>query len=363
MKPTPSTSPHFASVQLLRFIAAIMVVLAHTTEAMSQRMPAFRDIEFWVTGTSGVDIFFVISGFVMAISSRPASQDRRVNIANAIDFIKRRILRVVPLYWVYTLLKIVSVLALPALALRTTLAPDHTLASFLFIPYMSPWGITQPLLPVGWTLNYEMLFYLIFAMAIALNVNRLLFCLGAFLVLYLGAQLYPETTALTFYGRTLLFEFVIGMLVAQLYVYRLPLSLALLMLIAGIILISLESELTNRLFRQGLGSGLLVLGSIYLERSTLIKSALERVSVLGDISYSSYLCHSFLVPLSVTLLAFTAIDSASIVISITLLAVIAGSFASYFYLERPMTVRLKHWLFRAPSSQAVPVQQPRMENL
>jgi exopolysaccharide production protein ExoZ len=362
MKMTPSAPTHFASVQLLRFIAAIMVVAAHTTEAMSQRMAPFHNLEFWMTGTSGVDIFFVISGFVMAVSSRPASPDRRRNVANAIDFIKRRILRVVPLYWVYTLLKIVSVLALPALALRTTLDPEHILASFLFIPYMSPWGITQPLLPVGWTLNYEMLFYLIFAVAIALNLNRLLFCLGAFLALYLGGQLFSESTALTFYSRTILFEFAIGMLVAQLYVYRLSLFPALLMVIAGIFLIGLESETTTRLLRQGLGSGLLVLGGIHLERTLAIKRVLEKVSVLGDISYSSYLCHSFLVPASITLLAYTSLESASVVMAITLLAVIAGSFASYFYLERPMTERLKQWLFKPTASRTVPAPQPRMEN-
>lgn len=357
-----SAPTHFASVQLLRFVAATMVVLMHTTEAMADRMPALRDLAAWTPGGAGVDIFFVISGFVMAVSSRPPSPDSAVNLANAIDFFKRRLLRVVPLYWFYTLLKIAAVLALPALALRTTLDPAHILASFLFIPWTSPWGLIQPVMPVGWTLNFEMLFYAIFAAAIALNVNRLAFCLGAFCLLHAAGLVLPDLAAPAFYGRTLLFEFGIGLLVAELYRHRLAMLPALLMLCAGIALIAHESAVFDRLFFQGLGAGLLVLGGIHLERNAAVRAALSRLSVLGDISYSSYLCHSFLVPVAVVLLARAQLQEPAVVILITLLAVVAGSFASHFWIERPLTERLKASLFASARTSAAPSPRPRMEN-
>lgn len=359
-------SDQYASVQLLRFVAAMLVVVMHTTEAMTLRMPVFRDIGLWVQGASGVDIFFVISGFVMTVSSRPASPDRSANLANAIDFFKRRLLRVVPLYWVYTVLKVALVLIIPVLALRTTIDPAHLTASFLFLPWESPWGLIQPVLPVGWTLNFEMLFYLIFATAIALNCNRLLFCCGVFLVLYVVALWFPDTTALAFYGHTLLFEFGIGMLVARLRNYRLATPWAVLLLIAGTILIGSNLVGVDRLFLQGLGAGLLVLGGINLERNTSVKRVLEKLGVLGDISYSSYLCHSFLVPLGIVLLAMTPLEHAGLTIALTLLFVTGGSFCSYFWLERPMTTRLKQTFFAPRAATSRVMQQAvttRMENL
>jgi len=360
------TSEQYASVQLLRFVAAMLVVVMHTTEAMSLRMPVFRDIGLWVHGASGVDIFFVISGFVMAVSSRPASADQGANLANAIDFFKRRLLRVVPLYWVYTVLKVILVLTLPTLVLRTSLDPAHLTASFLFLPWESPWGLIQPVLPVGWTLNFEMMFYLVFATAIALNCNRLYFCCGVFLVLYIAAYLLPDITALAFYGHTLLFEFGIGMLVARMRHYRIHGLGAVLLLLTGVVLLGSNFVGVDRLFLQGLGAGLLVLGGINLERNPWVKRVLERVGVLGDISYSSYLCHSFLVPLGIVLLSQSSLEHAGLVILLTLLFVTGGSFCSYFWLERPMTRRLKQIFFAPKVATSHVMQAPaatRMENL
>ncbi|HTJ97420.1 MAG TPA: acyltransferase, partial [Rhodocyclaceae bacterium] len=365
MNSKPSTLAHFDSIQLLRFVAALMVVLAHTTEAMGQRIIAFKGLEFWSTGAAGVDIFFVISGFVMTISSRAPTSDARTNRANAWDFIKRRFIRVVPLYWFYTVLKIISVLALPALALRTRLEPDHILASFLFIPYTSPWGIVQPVLPVGWTLNFEMLFYALFAIAIAFNFQRLFFCCIGFCLLYIAAHFAPDVAALNFYGRSILFEFGIGMLIARFHAYRLPLPLAALLVALGIALISgfTSAEDLDRIFKQGLGAGLLVLGAINLEQAPWLKSQLQRVSILGDISYSSYLCHSFLVPISVAVFGHIGLLNASLIIVLTALIVFVGSLASFLWLEKPMTEFLKQRFFKKkPRDHLAHTVTPAPEN-
>lgn len=337
---TATRAETYASMQLLRFVAAMLVVLTHTTEAIVQRIDGLREIGIWMAGTSGVDIFFVISGFVMVVACRPDA-DFASRRAAAADFMRRRLLRVVPLYWFYTLLKLLAVLALPALALRTTLEPQHVLASFLFVPATSPWGLVQPLLPVGWTLNFEMLFYLLFALAIAVGASRLLFCLAAFAAIHLFALWFPDVTALAFYGRSILFEFAIGMLVARLRHLRLPLPGALLLLGAGSALLCWQDDSIERLLRQGLGAGLLVMGGIQLERHLGVKALLARLAVLGDISYSCYLCHSFVVPLCVAAFAHTALRQPAAIVLLTLAAVVAASFASHFWIERPLTALFK----------------------
>ena len=165
----------FTGVQLLRFIAAMMVVTMHTTEAIGLRVPGHTLADTWGIGSAGVDIFFVISGFVMAVSTPQPDKSSRYKFSEAWLFMKRRFLRITPLYWFYTTLKIISVLIVPSLALRTTLHPFHIVCSYLFIPVMSPWGLVQPVLPVGWSLCFEMFFYLMFSIAIALNLSRLFF--------------------------------------------------------------------------------------------------------------------------------------------------------------------------------------------
>ncbi|MDB5937705.1 MAG: acyltransferase, partial [Polaromonas sp.] len=153
----------FIGVQILRFVAAMLVVVMHITEAISVRITGAGPDHYWSAGAIGVDIFFVISGFVMAMSTARLPAGNQTNWQAAWIFMKRRLLRIAPLYWFYTLLKAALVLILPSLALRSSIDMQHLLASMLFIPALSPWGLVQPTLPVGWTLNFEMLFYVVFA--------------------------------------------------------------------------------------------------------------------------------------------------------------------------------------------------------
>jgi exopolysaccharide production protein ExoZ len=173
----------FTGVQVLRFAAAMLVVVMHITQAISIHITGTGPSHYWGAGSAGVDIFFVISGFVMAMStsSLPAAGPARLpQLSAAWVFMRRRLLRIAPLYWFYTLLKVALLLAMPALAARSSVEPGHLAASLFFIPAMSPWGLVQPTLPVGWTLNFEMLFYAVFAAAIALGAPRIRFCLAAF---------------------------------------------------------------------------------------------------------------------------------------------------------------------------------------
>lgn len=148
------------SLQVLRGIAAFMVVLAHTyahldTRHIIQGIPGLAD-----AGIHGVDIFFVISGFVMVY----ISGDNFGKPGASRDFLIRRIIRVVPLYWFYTAAISVLLIFFPGdFSSGQSFDLSHLLASLSFIPVENSVGKIFPIHAVGWTLNYEMYFYLIFA--------------------------------------------------------------------------------------------------------------------------------------------------------------------------------------------------------
>ena len=167
--PVSAAASSFLTVQALRAIAALLVVVYHVFDMWALRMDPSAPGTGWVNGAAGVDIFFVISGFVMVVSSRRlATQPRAWR-----TFIQHRIVRIVPLYWLLTTAKLLLVFFLADLALRSNLEFDYVARSYLFLPVVDGAGHFRPLLPVGWTLTYEFVFYLLFALALALRVDVL----------------------------------------------------------------------------------------------------------------------------------------------------------------------------------------------
>jgi exopolysaccharide production protein ExoZ len=340
----------FTGLQILRFVAAMLVAVMHVTQAISIHITGRGESVYWGTGAVGVDIFFVISGFVMAISTAglPAHDGERWGAAWV--FMKRRILRIVPLYWFYTLLKAALLIAVPALAFKSTIAPAHLAASLAFIPTMAPWGLIQPTLPVGWTLNFEMLFYLAFAAAIGLGAPRIRFCLLIFLSIFLAARFFPESSALTFYAQSIIFEFIIGVAFAQLLMRfgSGPVWAGAALLAAGSVFtfgMGWDST-SDRLFPWGLGAAAIVLGTLWLERVIDGAPLSKPLAFLGDASYSIYLSHTFVVPACVIVLKKLGVMDVAAVFALTSLAVIAAGAASYVWLEKPMISFFKRFLFR-----------------
>src|ERR1019366_2869669 len=149
--PGPFTLIH--PIQYLRGIAALMVVWHHGVGQLAT-LETYFPFRF---GTSGVDLFFVISGFIMVVTT--AGRD-----VTPTEFIARRFVRVVPLYWVLTLALAATALVAPSLFRSVTLTAVSLIQSLLFIPHFSPShaGMIWPVLVPGWTLNYEMFFYVVF---------------------------------------------------------------------------------------------------------------------------------------------------------------------------------------------------------
>src|SRR5580658_5421280 len=144
-------TPVLLSIQALRALAATAVVAYHALQWGSGGFDV---------GRAGVDVFFVISGFIMwrVTSGRDVTPGA---------FLWRRVTRVAPLYWLTTLAVLAAALVWPGFLPEVRPGWRHLALSLAFIPHLDPRGLPFPTLPPGWTLDYEALFYLTFAAALA----------------------------------------------------------------------------------------------------------------------------------------------------------------------------------------------------
>ena len=181
------------SIQTLRAIAALSVVAVHIPPDIRAR--GYGEVFDFPQGAFGVDLFFVISGFVMAYSSRHLFAREHAPC----EFILRRCARIVPTYWLVT--TFVLYLSIKA---RTDLSWQHTAASYLFIPYPRPSdGAMLPLLLLGWTLNYEIFFYGVFAVGLRLRRGAAIAAIAVLFVLMTIAGLaYPLPEPLRFWTNS-----------------------------------------------------------------------------------------------------------------------------------------------------------------
>jgi exopolysaccharide production protein ExoZ len=203
-------SQRFLGIQALRIVAAGMVVFTHSTYYASERLD--KDFFVWQRGTRGVDIFFVISGFVMVY----ASQKLFASPNGWKDFAERRILRIVPLYWLITTLKVLIVLLTAGFALHTKLSPITAACSYLFLPARNLDGKIEPLVGVGWTLTFELLFYFLFTLALFMRKNVFQFVGVILAILSIGAYFrQPSWPPIAFYLNSIVLEFFLGMLIAK----------------------------------------------------------------------------------------------------------------------------------------------------
>ncbi len=218
----PSTDPTatrktYFGIQALRAIAAGLVVVHHAAVYWLEHTRSHpRAEELWRGGAGGVDIFFVISGFVMAVSA--PSLAGKAN--KAWVFLKRRVIRVVPLYWIFTTLSlarmIVGMLRGQPPGEQASGSTWHILASYLFIPSYDDQHALFPVVGIGWTLNFEMLFYFLFAVALALDVSLLAFLLPVLVALAaIGGFDHPTWPAFTTLASPLVLEFLFGVLIAH----------------------------------------------------------------------------------------------------------------------------------------------------
>ncbi len=286
------------SLQLLRFVAAILVVLTHTRHEVGELLPF---------GDFGVDVFFVVSGFIVSF----------ITVDGTDRFLVKRLLRIVPLYWLFTALLAVIAYALPSLVNSATFDIRHLLASLLFIPYWSQGTEFKPILLLGWTLNYELFFYGLFYLASLVSHRyREYLCSAMLIVTYLLLNFVVdpgETSLLGFYTNSIIFEFVFGLMLAIAYrrwsILRgnLPLGYVIILLFASISIFVLSSfdipasvdGPTNRWIVWGGAALMLVIASLGLEKyfQATSQGLRKAVLLLGELSYPMYLIHIYFIAL------------------------------------------------------------------
>jgi exopolysaccharide production protein ExoZ len=339
------------SIQCLRGIAALLVVLSHALQSagvafhgqFSALTGFFHLREF---GTIGVDIFFVISGFIMVYVNHEAFGKLRASI----DFLARRVIRICPLYWLLTALLVLLLFVAPRAFNTLTFQPAHVVESFLFIPTMNSAGEYFPVLVVGWTLSYEMYFYLVFAILLPTSLRLSLVLTAALFVLttLIGYWRPPEGPVSFAMFNPILLEFVFGECLALWFLRdralapRAAVTLVMLVLAIFIAQIVAGPLLGSRLVDRGLPSAALVFALVCLEhhRRLHLPAWLKR---LGDESYSLYLSHVIsMAALSKLWVALHLNHWLPVDIWILLAVVFAVICARLIYqgLERPMTVQL-----------------------
>jgi peptidoglycan/LPS O-acetylase OafA/YrhL/beta-glucanase (GH16 family) len=332
------------AVQYLRAVAALLVVYLHTkvyTDRFAWPLP--RDF-----GAAGVDLFFVISGFIMVVITARRPLPPR-------QFLLRRAIRVVPLYWLVTLAILVVGLVAPGAMLHNLVTFDHVALSLLFIPHINPLeGSYAPFFKLGWTLNYEIYFYLVFAalLGVASLRLRLAALTGIFVAavaFYLAVR--PDDPFLHIYCNPVILEFLIGAWVGRFYLEGRPRDIpslaAAALLVAGVVAMTIlfDSDDLWRVITAGLGAGATLLALLSIEERGGLPSW-PLPALLGDASYSIYLAH----PLVLTPARLAAkklnlpVDQAGpgvVAVIAVLFVAIAAGVAAHLWVERPILAALR----------------------
>jgi exopolysaccharide production protein ExoZ len=345
------------NVQALRFFAALAVIFFHLTYIF-ETTPVIQGPLYWLryTGFAGVDVFFVISGFIIyTVSARLDWSAPPAAVAG--EFFARRLVRVYPIYWIYFgIFAALAMLGAKSFFRAYWSFEDVELNFFLL-------NRNNKLVPVAWTLVYEMFFYLCFSVALLFGRRHyrkvLTLWLSAEVIIGVANHFMSNETLWgpwrwQVFSNPLVIEFAIGCLVGFLaergYLrYRtLAAVLAIAFFAAGGYWASTHTtpDFHGDDYRPvtfGIGAGLLVYSLSALEIADRIVAPAWLVR-LGDASYSLYLCQEL--ALYGVRYLFERADLIQLgwgipAILLTIVAAILLSLVSYALLERPMVTRLQ----------------------
>jgi len=355
------------NIQFLRFVAAMLVVLYHSATRLPANDSVFQFI--FSTGESlgfaGVDIFFVISGFIMAYTSSHQS-----GLSESFDFARRRLARIFSGYWPFFILAVVVFSYFRA----EHYAETNLLKSF----FLWPQSLNLILLELTWTLSFELYFYLLFSFLILLTTprNRYAYIWLAFLLLlvfnlyrhFVAHSFSPENIYyLTFWPQFLsspfLLEFFAGALVAW-RVSRRPDGPSLSWLVIGTVLflvggwineylysglIEQGFHVVPRVLLYGVPASMILTGLVRMETTAGMQAPQRFSALTGGASYAIYLSHILILTVvwNSGFNQYVSSWSGNIMIAayIILMAIILGySVIHYAYLEKPLHRLFKQWI-------------------
>jgi peptidoglycan/LPS O-acetylase OafA/YrhL len=345
----------FVSLQALRGLAALGVVLFHLLPFEAKYLPGAAIVPTgFSVGRAGVDLFFVLSGFLAVWTTLGPGGGQAAQ-----TFLLRRVTRIYPVYWLYCI-----PLLLAALVAHGAAGGPDIPASLLLVPNAAP-----PLLLVAWTLEFEVYFYLVFALLIWVRLGRahrsLALLAWGVAVVAGRAILAParDQAVLDAIFSPLVMEFLAGCAAAYLCAAGIPRAVTAVAGVVGCIMLVLALVWAETLFGLpwlrvaifGTGAGLLLIGCF--GEDLVIRRVLPRVIVrIGDASYSLYLSHLFTIGIVGHVVAKLAPYAGMLATPAGHVAVLCGSVlaalvvaeASYRWIERPM-LRVTRHLIRRPA--------------
>jgi len=337
------------NLQALRAYAAANVVFIHLLQIFGVAS---------LFGLYGVDLFFVLSGFIMAGIAMTAPS----------AFLTRRLIRIVPLYWICTM-GVYAVALLKPQLLHTTQADMANLAkSLFFVPYRKESGAMQPLLFLGWTLNYEIYFYLICSVVLFLRAARPLLwvCLIVSAMPALALILPPASDLIRFYSDPIVLEFALGMLTYCVFrrchiqsgQHRWEIWLLLVCLIVLPCMEAVEGT-KHREILLGLPAAGTIFAAAYLERTGVAVRS-RFILLVGNASYILYLTHPYVLQAGEKFLFRGQWKSLTAKMALGLLlisAAVAFACVLHVFVEVPLMRKLKRLFLPQESCRALPGQQ------
>ncbi|WP_192821895.1 acyltransferase [Rufibacter sp. LB8] len=362
----------FLLLQVLRGVAVVLVVHFHAIEAQTLYLDSSNHswqegfVHLKTFGAVGVDLFFVISGFIIVYTSR-----RYLQRGAGGEFFLKRLLRIVPLYWLVTGLVLVS-----QWALKQPVAGVEVWKSLLFFPFFDEERFIMPVLAVGWTLSFELLFYLLTALLLFSKSRHYMLWVILLLLLAISAGWWfpsPESW-LVFATNPMLYEFVYGTVIGLLYLKTsqqkgftsglFPKRLVLVGAVGflatllvgyehmGFLAATLSGEgAFMRALLWGLPSAFVVAGCVFLETSQVI-TVPRFLLALGDASFSIYLMHTF--PIKALTVFWNKFELPFLdwfVLLATLLSVLVGWFFHVLVERRMLTWANSVFLPKQPLSR------------
>ncbi|HJT97030.1 MAG TPA: acyltransferase, partial [Rhodanobacteraceae bacterium] len=338
------------NLNTLRAFAALLVVYYHITSDAGLNLAVN-------IGTRGVDVFFVISGFIITY----------VGSRNPEQFFARRLIRIVPFYWAATIFVFLIALVFPHLFHNTRADVPQLLASLFFIPRETDYAGLYPTLILGWSLNYEMYFYALFAISLLIARSYAAILCSVLIALVLIAIDLSGAThpSITFYARPIVFEFVLGVVSYYLvtWVSRRKAAIAggksalwlLALVMLGSIAVLGVGEYRHgwglsREVSAGIPAFFLVTSAILIERLYRIVIDNRAVFLLGESSYILYLVHPYVIyGILRTLLRHPenlgSFATAALVVALLAIAS-AVAVAIHLVFERPVMELLRRKLLR-----------------
>lgn len=350
------------SIQFLRAVAALLVVYEHSMNvqvkySVSQEQGLFHLNHF---GCIGVDLFFVISGFIITYVANKYN-----GTSHGLYFLAKRFGRINPVYYIATLFYLAVYILRIAIyheSIEDSLKEIglQVSDSLLIFPTTSIVDSFSPLLVVGWTLAFEWLFYILFFSLIAFNVKRKALFLGGIILclVIIGRISHFNDLRMIFPTNPIMIEFLFGVIICYFYlnVKKISALVGAILLASGVLgyllmviygfghvwhyqLVLSGDESMNRVLNWGVPSSFIVAGAVILEKEGRLNSLWSnKVSILmGDASYSIYLVHLTVLNLLILLYLKTGFFmQADVMIWFQVIVAVAISIVFYKLVEKPL---------------------------